>query len=58
MAKESEEIQEGITQILFYMRGGYTRDELWTTSPKERESALKLISENIERTNKTGISMH
>lgn len=58
MAKESEEIQEGITQILFYMRGGYTRDELWASGPKERESALKLISENIERTNKTGISMH
>lgn len=49
---------DGITQILFYMRGGYSRDELWASSPKEREKALKLISENIDRTHKTGISMH
>jgi hypothetical protein len=58
MARESEEIQDAISQILFYMRGGYSRDQAWASSPKERESALKLISENIERTTKTGIAMH
>ena len=58
MARESEEIMDSINQILFYMRGGYTRDQLWASSPRERESSLKLISENIERTAKTGVAMH
>jgi hypothetical protein len=54
---ETRALVKQITQICWYMRGGYTREEAWQLSPKERKEAMDLIEENIERTNKSGISL-
>lgn len=39
-----------MTQMLWYMRGGLTRNDAWAMSLQEREEAFELINENIKRT--------
>ena len=51
-------MDQQLTQIAFYMRGGITLDQAHMMSPQQRKNALKLIEENIERTTKTGVMMH
>jgi len=36
------------------MRGGITLDEIWATSPEDRDCINKVIKENLETTKKTG----
>lgn len=57
MRIEAGAIIQQITQILWYMRGGITREEAWRTSFFERKQILKLIEKNIENTNKSGLPL-
>jgi hypothetical protein len=57
MRSEAAQLIQQITQILWYMRGGVTREEAWQTSFYERKQMLKLIEQNIERTNKSGLPL-
>lgn len=57
MRGEAGALMQQITQILWYMRGGLTREDAWRTSHFERKQILKLIEGNIERTNKAGMPL-
>lgn len=56
--EDARALENQLTQIAFYMRGGAPLDVAYQMTPKQRERALKFIEENIERTNKTGVMMH
>lgn len=55
--EDSRALEEQLVQISFYMRGMPLSDAYQMT-PRQRKMALKLIEENIDRTNKTGVMMH
>lgn len=44
-----------ITQIMWHMRGGVTRDEAWALSPDERRAIMRLIDERVKLVEKTGL---
>lgn len=54
---EARMLTDQIYDICWYMRGGVTREEAWQLSLRERKKIMKLIKENIERTNKTGLAL-
>lgn len=55
--EDARALEEQLIQISFYMRGMPLNDA-YRMSPSQRKKALKLIEENIDRTNKTGVMMH
>ncbi len=54
MEREHKEFVDQITRMAWFMRGSMTREEMWRLSYFERKVIAKIISENIERLNKTG----
>lgn len=52
--EEARALEKTMVQVTWYMRGGVTLDQAYKMTPRQRKHALKLIKENIERTNKTG----
>ena len=46
-----------VTEICWYMRGGITWDQAWRLTYPEKTQIFKIIKENIERTEKTGIPL-
>lgn len=55
---EARALDQQLTQITFFMRGGIDLEQAHMMSPRQRKDALKLIEENMERTSKTGVMMH
>jgi hypothetical protein len=53
--KESKALLNEILKFCWYMRGGLTYTEAMALSQSERVIISKIIKENIEVTNKTGI---
>ncbi len=54
--KESKALRTYIYKLIWHMRGGVTVDQAFELSFSDREIINELIKENIELTNKTGIS--
>lgn len=54
---EARALTDQIYEICWYMRGGVSREEAWQLSHRERKKIMKLIKENIDRTNKTGLAL-
>lgn len=57
MAKEREELMHTIYEILWYMRGGLTKEDAWGLSQNERVSVLRDIKKRIETVEKTGLAI-
>lgn len=55
--KEIKLIRENIVQLCWWMRGSITYAEAWQLSESDRNAINKLIKENIETTNKTGVQL-
>lgn len=53
--KESKAIKEDLLEICWHMRGGISYDEAMLLSDFEREVIRKIIKNNAEITNKTGL---
>lgn len=54
---EQKELRRHITDILWHMRGGITREEGWTLSPLERRDIMRLIEDRIKVVEKTGLAL-
>lgn len=55
---EAKQIKHDVFRISWYMRGGVSSDDLfWKYSVEDREILNNIIKENIETTNKTGLSL-
>lgn len=57
MATNSKALTDEVVNICWYMRGSVNWDQAWNLTNKQRERISKLIKKNIERTEKTGISL-
>lgn len=53
--KQAEAIKENALRLSWYMRGGITYNDILNLSPFERKVINKIIDENIETTQKTGM---
>lgn len=57
MAIESKAIFKEVADICWYMRGGVTYDQAMRLTHRERQIMAKLIKDNIERTEKSGMPL-
>lgn len=55
--REIKLIRENIVQLCWWMRGSLTYSEAWQLSEFDRNAMNKLIKENIETMNKTGVQL-
>ena len=55
MERESNAIRNETLKICWYMRGGLSYTEAMNLSNEERTMIGKLIKENLETTNKSGL---
>jgi hypothetical protein len=55
--RESKALKKYIYKLVWYMRGGINLDQMFEIGYQDREIINKLIEENIETTNKTGLLM-
>jgi hypothetical protein len=53
--KESKALRSYIYKLVWYMRGGVTLDQAFEIGYQDREIINKIIEENIEKTNKSGL---
>jgi hypothetical protein len=53
--KQMADLSSHITSVLWYMRGGMTREEAWTLSAAERKQVMALIEERIKVVKDTGL---
>lgn len=53
--KESKALRKYIYKLTWYMRGGLNLDQAFEIGFQDRELINDLISENIEKTNESGI---
>jgi hypothetical protein len=44
-------------RIMWHLRGSLSREEAWTISPEEREHYIKMIEEQRDLTEKTGLAL-
>ena len=44
-ARDAREINKEINRILYYMKGGITRNEAWQLSPIERDEIIDFLNE-------------
>ena len=57
MVAEQNQLLDQITDILWHMRGGLTKEDAWRLSPRERDSVIKSIKERIKNVEKTGMPL-
>ena len=58
MDSEVKNLKHELLKICWYMRGGVqANDLLWKYTKEDREILNKIIKENIEATNKTGLPL-
>lgn len=50
-------ITKEVADICWYMRGSINWDQAWRLTRQHREIIIKLIKDNIERTEKTGLPL-
>jgi hypothetical protein len=55
MEQESKALRAELFSFCWYMRGGLTYSEAMELSSEERQLIAKLIKENMEVTNKSGM---
>ena len=55
MAKEQKELRSVIHEIMWYLRGGCTREEAWCLSHQERLDLIEDIKKRIDDVQKTGL---
>jgi phosphoenolpyruvate synthase/pyruvate phosphate dikinase len=53
--RETKALKKYIYKLVWYMRGGINLDQMFEIGYQDREIINKLIEENIETTNKTGL---
>ena len=53
--KESKAFKEEALRLCWYMRGGLTYDDAMMLSQDERDLVGKIIKDNMEVTNKSGL---
>lgn len=51
------DLREQITDIMWHMRGGVTREEAWTLSYVERADMHRMIERRMEMVEKTGLAL-
>jgi len=54
MENEVKNFKSELTKIAWFMRGGVTLDELYGSSPEDREVMTKVIKDNLDTAKKTG----
>lgn len=54
---ESKAIRKEALKFTWYMRGGVSYNEAMALSSQEREIVSKIIKENIEATEKSGLAL-
>jgi hypothetical protein len=57
MERDRTELMELIQQIMWYMRGGVTREDAWNLSPVERNSIVANIKKRVETVEETGLPL-
>jgi len=55
LEKESKALKKSLIKLCWYMRGGMSLEEAWTTSYSDRELINSLISENLDIVKETGL---
>lgn len=55
MYKEQKELRGVIHEIMWYLRGGCTREEAWCLSHQERIELVEDIKKRIENVEKSGL---
>jgi hypothetical protein len=55
LEREQKELRGVIHEIMWYMRGGCTREEAWTLCHVERMEILEDIKARIDNVEKTGL---
>jgi hypothetical protein len=53
--KEAKAIREELLRICWYMRGSISYEESFFLNPEEKSIINKIIKENVEATEKTGM---
>ena len=53
--RDSKALKEDILRMCWHMRGGLTYEEAFMLSQQERDIIGKIIKDNMETTNKTGV---
>ena len=46
-----------VAELCWYMRGSITWDQAWRLSPMQRGEIMKVINQNIENTEKSGLPL-
>jgi len=54
---EARALEKEVTDICWYMRGSINWDQAWRLNPRQRETIVKRIKDNIETTEKTGLPL-
>ena len=54
MDNEIKNFKTELSKIAWFMRGGVTIDELYGSSPEDREVYSKVIKDNLDTAKKTG----
>jgi len=55
---DTKQIKDEVFRLVWYMRGGVqSEDLLWRYSFEDREILSKIIKDNIEATNKSGMPL-
>lgn len=57
MLQEQKELTGIVHEIMWYMRGGCTREEAWCLSHQERIMLVDDIKKRIENVEKTGLAI-
>ena len=53
--RESKALKEDILRMCWHMRGGLTYEEAFMMGQQEREIISRIIKDNMETTNKSGM---
>jgi hypothetical protein len=54
MENEVKNFKMELTKLAWFMRGGVTMEELYSSSPEDREVMAKVIKNNLDTAKKTG----
>lgn len=56
MEKEVKALKSELFKLCWFMRGGMTIEEAYSTDYQDRETIVELIKENLDTTKKTGLA--
>jgi hypothetical protein len=55
ISEESKAFKKNLFKIAWFMRGAISLDEIFQVEPEDREILVKIIEENLETTEKSGL---